>query len=112
MASNTDQGVGGVHSVKRNGSNTEQGVGGVRPNKGASTPAKGGKIPANVPPASNEGSHLVSTVESGEKTSVRGGGGLQGHDRTNPGPAAGSKSDQQPGLQGGNLNKKHNYLGG
>lgn len=111
MAKQHDQGVGGVHSVKRNGSNTEQGVGGVL-SKGASIPQKGGKIPANVPTPSESGSHTKPTVTQGERSGVRGGGGLKGHDRTTPGPEAGSKETQQPGLQGRNTRKKHNYLGG
>lgn len=113
MAKNTEQGIGGVHKVKRTGSHLDpKGGTGINPNKGKSTPAKGGKIKADVPSnKGREGSHLVPTIAGVSKTSVRGGGGVKGHDRlSSPGPAAGSKSDQHPNIKETNLNKKHNYL--
>ena len=110
-----EQGEGGAKTTKSNGSHTDQGVGGVL-SKGPSISQKGGKIPANVPANQGiTGSHTTPHPSLTNKTSVRGGGTVVGHDRTNPnlGKAkSGSKETQHPSLTAKNTKPSKTYLGG
>lgn len=87
---------GGVH--KASGSHLEQGTHGARKQKANGShldPVVKGRGP--VP----SGSHLDPALHGTDKTAVRGGGGLLGHDRADPNAGKASSGDfmtQQPSL--------------
>lgn len=74
----------------------KQGEGGAS-KTGPGIPQKGGQIPGNVPKGgTTQGDHLtpVRSHVAGPKTSERGGGGRQGHDRTNPNAGKAKSKDK------------------
>lgn len=80
--SHLDQGPTGAGRTRKSGSHLEQGEGGAR--KGPSIAAQGGEIPAAVPAAKGNGSHLTPDPALTDMTADRQGGTIAGHDRVNP----------------------------
>lgn len=73
----------------------KQGEGGAK-QRAPKTARTGGETPADVPAAKNmDGTHLKPPRSwvAGKRTAVKGGGGRDGHDRTNPN-AGKSKSEE------------------
>ena len=97
-----EQGEGGGNQHKPSGDQLAQGTHGARTLKGGST-GRGGKSTPNVNGRGPipSGSHLDPALHGSDKTAVRGGGGLLGHDRADPNAgkaSSGSHLAQQPSL--------------
>ena len=90
-----EQGEGRARSSKRSGSHLDQGTHGAK-KKG---PSGSHLLPEFTITDKSGGSHLDPHPALTDKTSVRGGGGVTGHDRTNPNAGkskSGSKNAQHP----------------
>ena len=113
--SHLEQGEGGGNQYKTSGGPRDpKGEGGAGKQK-APPVQKGGKLKARVitrsGSAPGSGDHLQPFPPGSNKTAVRGGGGVTGHDRVNPNagkPSSDDKMTQQPGLR--NASKKQKVI--